>query len=388
VKKKLSVRRTVSKLKALAKEPARQTFMKLNSLAANSRKTITRLRSLASRPDLTLQRLKVISQRNAMATRIVLVSGLSLILLVGIRQAILAYQGTTNLRTGEDALDNGRTQEAVAKLTEAIGSGGTAGQRAYFYRAIAFDRLGDSENALKDYGEFLAQHPKSAEALLARACEYVKLQEYESAIADCDAALVDEPHLYDAVLVRAFCLAQAGQFAAALDDCATYQSVTGENASNEDRLRCISIIALAHSKLGHHSEAIDAYASAINLNRDEGRLYQERAELYAATSKWNQALADVNTALQFGGGVRAFSTRALCYEKLGDLRHAHQDLTTAVALDPKDISLLRRRAEIALALRKYASASTDLRKVLDAEPGNTRIAKAYEESCKHLPPTR
>jgi tetratricopeptide (TPR) repeat protein len=85
--------------------------------------------------------------------------------------------------------DLGRHLEAIEDYTKALSLQGTRGQDRIFYnRALAYNRAGQQEMALRDYNESLKINANFAEAYHNRGLTYYKLGNREKAIADLEEA--------------------------------------------------------------------------------------------------------------------------------------------------------------------------------------------------------
>lgn len=134
------------------------------------------------------------------------------------RVAVLA--GEAWLATAREREGPGRTEaleRAVAAFTLAIERAGGA-ERALPRRAVAYERLGRLEDALRDLDRAVGSTPQDPELRFARASLLVSLDRCEQALADYDAGLSLRPSNDQARSARASCRMSNGDVFGAIAD--------------------------------------------------------------------------------------------------------------------------------------------------------------------------
>ncbi len=118
---------------------------------------------------------------------------------------------------------------------------------------------------------------------------------------------------------------------------------------------------------------IDVCTRVIGNTKLEGkelaRVYYERGLKYRLTKQYNNALADVNTAIKLDPEFNfAYTLRAHVYADLGDFDKALADHTTILKMTPDSAVAYTGRAIEYMRQKKYDLAFADLNKSLQLNP--------------------
>ncbi|XP_017777637.1 PREDICTED: RNA polymerase II-associated protein 3 [Nicrophorus vespilloides] len=123
----------------------------------------------------------------------------------------------------------------------------------------------------------------------------------------------------------------------------TYHDSDSEELSDEFDENALELATAAKDKgnkffkSGRFKEAIEAYSQAIEIHRYDPTFYCNRALCYNKLNEFNKAELDCTTALQLDKHyVKAYHRRAISREGLGYYKDAHEDLTYALLLEPKN----------------------------------------------------
>jgi tetratricopeptide (TPR) repeat protein len=128
------------------------------------------------------------------------------------------------------------------------------------------------------------------------------------------------------------------------------------NASNGGSLRQ-RIIYLTQSGnawllAGLPEAALVTINNAINLNENDPQLYADRAAAYIQLERWDEAEEDLNFAHQrLPRDIEILKMRAETRLNLGDLQGAEHDVADAMVIDRKDIPTLVLRGRVREAQR-------------------------------------
>lgn len=162
----------------------------------------------------------------------------------------------------------------------------------YSNRGVAYFRLGDIDRAIQDYDQTIRLGPANANAYNNRGAAYYKLKQYERAIGDYDQGIRIDPG----------------------------NAVTYNNRGS------------AYAYLGEHQRAIEDYNQAIELDPDVAKVYNNRGNEYVSLEEYELAMLDYNRAINLSlGSLPAYYTnRGWAYYKMGDMRKAIEDYTTAL----------------------------------------------------------
>ncbi len=106
------------------------------------------------------------------------------------------------------------------------------------------------------------------------------------------------------------------------------------------------------------------FSQAVKLNPHAYEFYTARSEASFALSRYEEALADANTALEINHrSVVGYYDRALVNKTMHNYTAAIQDLNQAIAIEPLS-KLYSLRASISFLLKRYADAVKDNERAL------------------------
>jgi tetratricopeptide (TPR) repeat protein len=159
---------------------------------------------------------------------------------------------------GEGLMEQGWWRDAIGVFDAAIQLD-PAIAAAYANRGSSHAALGEFPQAVADLSRAIELDPAQAVYYSNRARVYTILKDYEKAVADFDAAIYLNPEDYDSYLQRAI---------------------------------------LKADKLRQHDAALLDYNRAIELRPSSADAYYNRGRLYDHQSKFREALADFNRALE------------------------------------------------------------------------------------------
>ncbi len=147
-----------------------------------------------------------------------------------------------------------------------------------------------------------------------------------------------------------------------------------------------SIRAYAYVKLGNAKKrggsdyigAIQAYNTAIRLNRDFSRAYLQRGLLKSELGDYKRAIRDYNAAIQQGGDYPdVFSSRGAAKNELGDHKGAMEDCNIAIRMEPDYAAAYIHRGTAKEALGDPKDAIEDYDKAIRLKPKNDALVVAY-----------
>lgn len=111
-----------------------------------------------------------------------------------------------------------------------------------------------------------------------------------------------------------------------------------------------------HFVESYFNEAIEAYSKSLEFDHPYYKTYEERAELRVKMYEYDEAIEDLNKAMQIVSRKSvfwinqklsiAYKERALCREVLEDRKGAIEDLDKAISLNTNALELLEERAEL------------------------------------------
>jgi serine/threonine-protein kinase len=189
---------------------------------------------------------------------------------------------------------------------------------------------GDSEAALRDYAQAIANDPDEAPRyLLWRAELNLECENFAAADADCSQAIDRDPSLAEAYRIRGTVRQQQGESELAIED----------------------------------------FSEAIRLDPKLGLAYLGRAVCRFLRKEFREVVADCNAAAElFPGIVRCYELRGTALKHLGDFDRALADFDEAVRLAPNSTMAFNSRAGLHYARHDYAAAIRDHMEALKRDP--------------------
>lgn len=214
------------------------------------------------------------------------------------QQAVLDYslfillnptfgQGYASRAISYEAL--GDSAQAIQDLTRAISYGSNSPQymaAIYFTRASLYLNQNDVRSALADLNASIEAFPDGIQALETRAQVLIFLQEYEEALADYDHLIELQPEDTRYFMDRGFLNAQLGNLEEALAD------YTRAIELNPQEAAPYAARAMFHSQRRNFGDALDDINSAIDLSPSTGQFYLLRGSLNAVINKRAEAAGD------------------------------------------------------------------------------------------------
>ena len=250
--------------------------------------------------------------------------------------------------------------------------------------ADAYRQLGKSV-ADKAIGFFTRLHQRGHETpdlFRHRGQAYQFLSQYADAIKDYTAALKLDKTNIAARIARGQVLCREGKF----------------KASFEDFSKAISLDANSHAAYYGRAQALleqggietakSDIEQAISLSSSRARYHALAAQIASQQGSTDQQIESLNHAIAYDPtDPSLYLDRAIAFEANDRLDEAMRDLTRSLELDQSQISVLQRRAQLAMRLKLGTQAIEDFGKVLGANPLSiaawTGMAKALSANNQH-----
>jgi tetratricopeptide (TPR) repeat protein/S1-C subfamily serine protease len=228
---------------------------------------------------------------------------------------------------------------------------------AYFNRALAKDRHGDSEGAIADYDNVIRLNPENTEAYNNRGHVKSKLGDFEGAIADCDNAITLNPEEAAAYNHRGIEKAKLGESKAEQAEIAAAQQHYQD--AIHDWTQAIKL----------DSEHVPAYKNRGYVKRHLGQLAASQGNTTAAQHYYQAAIDDYAYVLELNSeDAAAYNNRGIAKAHLGDTEGAIEDYDNAIRLDPQDAIAYRDRGRSKEALGQHEAAKADFQKAKELDP--------------------
>ena len=269
--------------------------------------------------------------------------------------------------------------------------------RAYLYRGLCREQLGEDKRAMEDYARTIRLDPALVEAYYRRGLLHARQGDYAKAFQDQNKALgLDSCHA-DAYAARGVARAALDDLPAALADLDRACSLAPQGFEafylrglvrrrldmNIDALADLSqAIELASSfapaytaradiyvARGNYADAVADYDRAVELQPRSAPIYSARGAARAAAGDYPGALEDFNRALDIDPALAvALAYRGATYEKLGDYDQAIRDLDRSLVLSPNLAVAYYNRGMTYGSKGEYDKASRDLNKAVELDP--------------------
>jgi tetratricopeptide (TPR) repeat protein len=124
-----------------------------------------------------------------------------------------------------------------------------------------------------------------------------------------------------------------------------------------------------------YDKAIEAYTSAITLNQNNAKAYNNRGIAYKNKGQYDRAIEDYNKALAVNpNDADAYTNRGIAYDNKGQYDRAIEDYNKAIALDPNHAAAYTNRGLIHAKKKQYDRAIEDYNKAIILDPN---LAQAY-----------
>lgn len=126
---------------------------------------------------------------------------------------------------------------------------------------------------------------------------------------------------------------------------------------------------------GNHSDAINAYSRALELNPKDVEVYNNRGISYFELGKYDEAIDDFTKAIRLNPkDVEAYYNRGKIYGELGKYSKAIKDYSKAIMLNPKDADIHNNRGNAYVNIGNYNRAIKDYDRAIELNP---KLAAAY-----------
>lgn len=267
---------------------------------------------------------------------------------------------------------------------------------AYAFRGYALAETGKLESAVDDCDEAIRLRPTLGYAYNARGAAYFRLGKFQEALADFDAAVQASPRVAIYRANRGSARRELNDLQGALNDLLRAYQMNSSSApirlelakcyfsAGEDS-RALYLLrmvirqdptaaaayyfrALIHAGQRSYASAAADFDLAARLEPNWSLIYINRAFNHLRLGRREEALADVDRALQLPGSADALLVRAEIWAALGDYANALADLDEAIRLTPKSASAHGNRSLLHAKLGNRDQALADSEQAIELAP--------------------
>lgn len=265
----------------------------------------------------------------------------------------------------------GRNAEALADLTEALKLDGTSYVTIYQKANIDFE-LGNYATAKAGYSKLRRLNNRSQEALFGLARVAVKENNIGMANDYIEQAVAMDPSNADAYVRRASVYQLMGNTSAAVDDLILAISTDQRNSKALQEL-----VALSDTDYG---TVISGLSSAIRQAPRVGMFYYLRASIAQSHHRYPSAINDYNKIIadRLYDYAGIYGSRAECYLALGNLNEALHDIDYAIdsTLNSRDFYLTKSKIKRAMNAVEGALDAAESAIAKDEDYMPSKVAKA------------
>jgi eukaryotic-like serine/threonine-protein kinase len=290
------------------------------------------------------------------------------------RYVMLVNRGVMRIRRGKDG-------EAADDLARAIALKPDQFE-AYINLALAFQNLGQWENALTALGRAIEGHPRQAVLYRARSQVYRHQARPDDAIDDLRRAIAllspDDPAASNDYLELGLIMQQAGRYEEALAACDRSLRLKPDRP-DVHRVRGVVLMMLKR-----YDEAARSIDVCLARGSPSPALYEARGMALASHGSYDRAIADYTMALNVGRGTSSlYANRGWVYLLGGAPAPSLRDFDEAIRLDSSNAHALGGRALANVQLRKTSEAVADALASARLSPADARqVYNAARVHCQ------
>jgi tetratricopeptide (TPR) repeat protein len=293
-----------------------------------------------------------------------------------------AENGTVYNNRGNVLMDLGHPDEAVKDFDRAVALSPNYGP-AYNNRGNARVALGQYNLAFQDFRKAVELMPQSAVPFNGRGTAHTELKRYHAAVRDLSRAIALNTKYVAAYRHRADAYFALGMYREAVDD-ATQVFTLEPERSDPDLLLLRARAYTADKKL---NQALDDLNKAIEEKPDWVDAYIERGIVFTGARRFDDAIGDFNRAIELDPrSLRAYAMRASAKVQTDAKDDALYDANLALQIASSDPLALRVRGNVYEALDRPDEAIADYRGALDKDPFQTESREALQRLKQDVPP--
>jgi tetratricopeptide (TPR) repeat protein len=203
----------------------------------------------------------------------------------------------------------------------------------HYNLGVYYHDSADYEKSLEEYTISASIDPKRSGAWAGKAQALFRLGQYLDCISNASKAIEVNSEEWIAYSNRALCEDFTGNFAAAAEDYKVFVRHYDANAEAWYNL------GISQGETNDLEGALTSYTKALELDSSYYPAYINRGNVYLALKEFNNAIADYNSALEFGDIPLAYQGRGKAHHGLKEYDKAIDDYKKVLKLVPSDTRL-------------------------------------------------
>uniref|UniRef100_A0A8C7W2X4 DnaJ (Hsp40) homolog, subfamily C, member 3b n=1 Tax=Oncorhynchus mykiss TaxID=8022 RepID=A0A8C7W2X4_ONCMY len=294
-----------------------------------------------------------------------------------------------HLEMGRKLLAAGQLAEALSHYHSAV-EGDSKNYLTYYKRAAVFLAMGKSKSALPDLTRAIQLKPDFLAARLQRGNIFLKQGNTQEAREDFEAVVSLDLSPWDPESreLRAECYIRLGDPRKAIQD------LTPTTRLRNDNRGAFLKLSTLHYDLGEHQESLGHVRECLKLDQDDkeclSRYKQvkklskqlDSAEEHIQEERYQDAIDKYESVMRTEPNVLYYTNKAkericFCLVKVDICSEAHQR-------DPRNINILRDRAEAFILNQDYEKAVEDYQEAREFDKENNEIREGLERAQKLL----
>jgi len=289
--------------------------------------------------------------------------------------------GTVYNNRGNALMDLGHPDEALKDFDRAVALSPNYGP-AYNNRGNARVALGQYDLAFQDFRKAVERMPQSAVPFNGRGMAHAELKRYHAAVRDLSRAISLNTKYVAAYRHRADAYFALGMYREAVSDATEVFNLEPE-LSDPDLLMLRARAYVGDKKL---NQALDDLNKAIEAKPDWVDAYIERGMVFTGARRFDDAIGDFNRAIELDPrNLKAYAMRASAKLQADAKDDALYDANQALQISSSDPLALRVRGNVYEALDRQDEAIADYRGALAKDPFQTESRDALQRLKQEVP---
>ena len=302
--------------------------------------------------------------------------GIAIVGVLGACAFINMYMTNNNINSVfSDAnrhFQRGEYKETIFLLTEALQKDPNNG-RLHLEKGLAHAKLGELDDAVKEYDLALAKGASRVPVLLARATVFSDKKEFDKAISECTTILVSHPDCVAAYLLQATAFDHQSQTENAEKACTAGLKYA---KTPDEKAHLLLERGYALARMLKPEEAEKDLSAAIEYSPTLP-MYMARGDVYKKLGKYKEAVADYGAVIERDpANYNALVARGIVEARAHEEKAALDDFAEALKINKLGVEAFIQRGSLYLSRHAYHLAVNDFE---DAMRLNPQIAETQQK---------